>query len=73
MADLVFDPDKFVRLMARKRISPRELIADLGIEPRTFGKWATGAAEPRPISLNAIARVLGVSREALLSERQDSQ
>jgi transcriptional regulator with XRE-family HTH domain len=71
MADLVFDPDKLWRIMARKHVSPRALVDELGIEPRTYGKWATGAAEPRPISLNAISKALGVQPRALLSERKE--
>lgn len=62
------DPDKLWNIMRKKNISPTILINELGVEPRTLGKWLVGEASPRPGSLHQLARILGVAQSSLLSK-----
>jgi hypothetical protein len=67
-ADPHFDVVAFWRIVARKRLDPRDLPARIGCTPHTFGYWAAGIQEPRPMALENIARALGVKRHELLTK-----
>lgn len=67
------DPDKLWNIMKKKNISPSKLIDELGVEPRTLGKWLVGDASPRPGSLHQLARTLGVNRDQLMTEEANNE
>jgi len=50
--ELIFSPDKLLRLMRRKNISPAALVKQIGCEPRQFGKrlLAAGAEDRTRLS-----------------------
>jgi hypothetical protein len=58
--------DALWHLMTSKRISPTDLISELGIKPRTFGEWAGGSVSPDPSSLHQLSRILGCDEQDLL-------
>jgi len=60
-----FTPQSMWRIMLRKGITPEQIIATLGIEPRTFGRWSSGEAKPSDRYLFNLANVLGVTESAL--------
>jgi transcriptional regulator with XRE-family HTH domain len=63
-----FDPDKLWAIMRDRNISPRAIIGELRIEPRTLGKWLAGEAFPKPSFQFQLARVLGVTEAELLTD-----
>ena len=62
--DLVFSPDKLFQIMHKRHVTPTDL-ADAGIDHRVLGSWLTGRAEPRPVSLRELARLLKVNPDDL--------
>lgn len=59
--------------MVKQDVSPIDLIEELGVETRTLGKWLVGEASPRPGHLHALAKALGVDKEALLEDITEAQ
>ena len=51
--------------MAEKEMSQKELAAKTGLTPAAISRYVSGAREPRPITIAAIAKALGVLPEAI--------
>lgn len=47
-------------LLAEKEMSQKELAAKTGLTPAAISRYVSGAREPRPITIAAIAKALGV-------------
>lgn len=52
-------------LLAEKEMSQKELAAKTGLTPAAISRYVSGAREPRPITIVAIAKALGVLPEAI--------
>ena len=51
--------------MAEKEMNQKELAAKTGLTPAAISRYVSGAREPRPITIAAIAKALGVLPEAI--------
>ncbi len=69
---LYFSEDKLLEVMRKKHVSPKELMEEMCVDPRTIGKWLTGVAVPQPGHLQRIARFLGVTTDKLMTEGSDA-
>lgn len=67
--DPILNTDALWRLMKRHGYTPETLSAELGVSMRTMGSWLTGAVQPRPVALYALARILDVPNSALQKQR----
>ncbi len=68
--DPVFDPDKLLALMRRRRIIPHVIISEIPIAPEVLGRWLAKTATPRPANLRALARILQCQEQDLLEEEK---
>lgn len=52
-------------LLAEKEMNQKELAAKTGLTPAAISRYVSGTREPRPITIAAIAKALGVLPEAI--------
>lgn len=61
---------KLNRLFSEKGISQRKMAECIGVRPNTVGDWLSGASEPQPKYLSAIAAHFGVPVSALTASTE---
>ena len=70
MKKCILDTEKLKTLLKRQEITQRELAEKAGTTEVSVSRYLRGQRTPRLLTLAAIAQVLGVSIDDLLTERR---
>lgn len=70
MKKCILDTEKLKTLLKRQEMTQRELAEKAGTTEVSVSRYLRGQRTPRLLTLAAIAQVLGVSIDDLLTERQ---
>lgn len=70
MKKCILDTEKLKTLLKRQEMTQRELAEKAGTTEVSISRYLRGQRTPRLLTLAAIAQVLGVSIDDLLTERR---
>ena len=70
MKKCILDTEKLKTLLKRQEMTQRELAEKAGTTEVSVSRYLSGQRTPRLLTLAAIAQVLGVSIDDLLTERR---
>lgn len=70
MKKCILDTEKLKTLLKRQEMTQRELAEKAGTTEVSVSRYLRGQRTPRLLTLSAIAQVLGVSIDDLLTERR---